>query len=141
MKNHIIRAFKKIKDRNWDTIDWAIDRHETCIVPTYDPSEIATEFYPLAKETLIRLTQRADSRLILFTCSHDKEVGEYLNFFKQNGIVFSYVNENPEVQNTHVGNFERKWYFNILLEDKAGFDPVMHWVEVNEALDLIDAEA
>lgn len=37
------------------------------------------------------------------------------------------VNENLEVKNTTYGFYEHKPYFNLLFEDKAGFDAEIDW--------------
>ena len=67
------------------------------------------------------LSKRSDICLILNTCSHPHEIEKYLEFFKARDIHFKYVNENPEVPNNALGCYDDKFYFNILLEDKAGF--------------------
>ena len=47
---------------------------------------------------------------------------------KKDGIEFSYINENPEVAGkTEWGDFDTKMYANVLLDDKAGFDPEEDW--------------
>ena len=46
----------------------------------------------------------------------------YIKVFEENGIHFDYINENPEVDNNELGNFDKKLYFNIGIDDKFGFD-------------------
>lgn len=46
-------------------------------------------------------------------------------------LIFEYLNHNPEVSNTENSNYCHKFYFDILLEDKAGFLPDIHWSEIN----------
>jgi len=82
-------------------------------------------YYPEAKELLQELTARPDVCLILYTCSHPPEIEFYLKNFAAHNIKFDYINENPEVK-TGVGEFgcyDKKPYFNILFDDKAGFLP------------------
>ena len=40
------------------------------------------------------------------------------------------VNENPEVENTRLQNFEEKLYMNVGLDDKFGFDAETDWETV-----------
>lgn len=137
-RKHIINTFSKKAEKNWDTLYWAIDIHDTCIAANYKANDIPTEFYPKAKEVLQRLTSRKDCCLILFTCSHPHEIEKYIELFKTHGIEFKFVNENPDAKNTAYGYFEKKFYFNFMLDDKAGFDPNTDWAVINDALDEID---
>ena len=42
-------------------------------------------------------------------------------------IKIDFFNNNPEAKNTEYGDFTVKPYYNILLDDKAGFDPEEDW--------------
>lgn len=135
MNKTILKARATAKERNWDKIYWAIDIHGTILVPDYKSvvdSDQNFEFYPMAKECLQKLTQSPDS-LILYTCSWHGEIEVYKEFFAKHGIVFDHVNCNPEVGNTRYGYYEDKPYFNVLLDDKAGFEPEM-WVDMFKIL-------
>lgn len=138
MLKHIINTYQKVKDRNWDRWYWAVDIHDTCLKANYSAENLPVEFYPLAKETLQRLSARGDLGLILYTSSHPQFIEQYLEFFRGHDIEFHYVNENPEIENTDVAAFDRKFYFNVLLDDKAGFDPNEDWREIMTALDHLD---
>lgn len=137
-KKHVHRTYQKMKARNWDTLYWAIDIHDTCIKANYSTTEIPTEFFPFAKETLQYLSKKEYHCLILFTCSHQKDVDKYLQLFRDNNIHFSYVNENPTVPNTALGAYDKKFYTNFYIEDKAGFDANNDWQGILEALIEID---
>lgn len=126
----IKKAFAHAEEKNWDKTFWAFDIHETIIKPNWSEESIPTEFYPLAKEALQLISKRKDVSRILFTCSHPAEIEQYLNFFRENNIHFDHVNENPEVVTKKYGCYEKKPYFNVLFEDKAGFDPYEDWEEV-----------
>src|SRR5688500_17588974 len=104
------------------------------IVPNYDGMNIPTDFYPHACEVLQMLSRRNDIVLILFTCSYPYEIKQYFEFFKQHSINFQFVNSNPEVKNVEYGYFNEKPYFNVLLEDKAGFDAESDWKRILEYL-------
>ena len=122
------------KSRKWDRIYWAIDLHGTLIKPNYRDDELPTEYYPNAVEVMRMLTARQDSALIMYTCSWPKEIAQYVDKFGQDGIVFDHVNTNPEVKSEGYGHYENKPYFNILLDDKAGFNPDLHWTDILRAL-------
>jgi len=74
----------------------------------------------------------------LYTCSHPGEIEKYLAYFESHGIKFTHVNKNPETPNTAFGFFEHKFYFNFLLDDKAGFDATEDWATIHDALDEIE---
>jgi hypothetical protein len=130
MGNRIIKLFKNAakvaKDRNWDKIYLACDIHSTILKPTYS-TILSTEYYPFAKDTLKMLSERTDICLILWSCSLPEINKEYFEFFKQDGINFDYINENPECPSTDYADFDTKLYFSVGLDDKFGFDPEEDW--------------
>eukprot|EP00005_Dracoamoeba_jomungandri_P006837 CAMPEP_0174268514 /NCGR_PEP_ID=MMETSP0439-20130205/37712_1 /TAXON_ID=0 /ORGANISM="Stereomyxa ramosa, Strain Chinc5" /LENGTH=130 /DNA_ID=CAMNT_0015356727 /DNA_START=21 /DNA_END=413 /DNA_ORIENTATION=+ len=114
---------------------WAIDLHGVVVLPTYS-KEISTRFYPLAKEVLQKLSKRKDAVNIMYTCSDPEKAVAYQKFFAENGIRFDYINCNPEIEDKDVyGDYSIKPYFNIMLEDKAGFDPLADWRIISQELD------
>jgi hypothetical protein len=119
--------------KGWDTIYYAFDIHSTMIKPNYQVGNIPTEFYPMAKETLQLISNRKDIVMILYTCSHPHEIEQYLKFFTENGINFKYVNENLDVATdlNGYGNYDKKPYFNVVFEDKAGFDAEVEWAKIH----------
>lgn len=119
-------SFKLLKEKSWDKIYVAIDIHETCLKPTWS-SKSSTEFYKNALETLQMMSNHPQICLIMWSCSTDKVIHEYLKFFAKNGINFHYANENPECPSTEWANFESKLYFNVGLDDKFGFIPRLDW--------------
>lgn len=132
MINQIKKSFKVAKDRNFDKLFYYFDVHETILVPDYN-NLLPLQFYPYAKEALQLIGKNVMIIMGLFTCSHPEEIEKYQNFFKENDINFKYVNENPEVSDTILGNFSTgKFYFNVLFEDKCGFDAITEWKEIYE---------
>lgn len=125
----IEQAFKVKEDRGWDKLYVAVDIHGTILKPDYEIDGICTEAYPYALEVLLKLSQCEDIVLILYTCSHPNEIEEYRELFRFHGIEFNYVNSNPEVKtgDTKHGYYNEKFYFNILFEDKSGFDADTDW--------------
>lgn len=130
----INKAFELAKVRGWNKTYWAIDIHDTILEPNWSDTELPTSFYPLAKEALQMISNRKDICCILYTCSHPSEIEKYIALFAAHNIHFTYVNENPEVINKRYGNYSKKPYFNVLLEDKAGFDALSDWEKVIAAL-------
>lgn len=131
----ITNALRDKEKKNWQRMYWAVDIHGTMIVPNYTGGVLPSEFYPHAKEVMQRISKREDIVLILFTCSHPHEVEKYMDFFQSNGIHFKYANRNPEAENTAYGCYEHKPYFNVLFEDKCGFDPATDWLHISNLLD------
>lgn len=136
----IIRAietcFNQAKQKNWAKTYWCFDIHGTILKPTHQKNNIATEFYPGALTVLQYLSTRTDIVCILYTCSYPHEIKQYLEFFQKHKINFQYVNENPEITESAYGYFEDKLYFNVLLDDKAGFDGELDWFSIGELLKL-----
>lgn len=130
----IVNAFHQARERHWPKTYWAFDIHSTMIVPNYSTKEIPTEFYPHAMEVMQMLSKRKDIVRILYTCSHPDEIAKYMELFMSHDIFFDYVNHNPDVLSEGYGYYEHKLYFNVLFEDKAGFDPLEDWIKVKELL-------
>jgi hypothetical protein len=122
--------------KGWEKTYWAFDIHGTILRPTYKSGMVSTEFYPYAKEAMQLLSLKKDIVRVLYTCSYPHEIEQYIEYFKKYDIHFDYVNENPDVCAGAYGHYERKFYFNVLFEDKAGFDPLTDWKLV---LDLIQS--
>lgn len=122
--------------RKWDKTYWAVDIHGTMIEPNFSGDEIPTKFYPGAIEVMQQLSLRKDIVLILYTCSHPHEIVKYKALFASKKIEFNYYNENPEVSNGAYGCYDSKPYFNVLMEDKAGFDPYTDWQQLKRFLGM-----
>jgi hypothetical protein len=135
IKKAIHRAYQTMRSRNWDTIYWAIDLHGVCLKSNYDNGG-----YTFINQTVVdglqAITARKESKIILWSSCHDHEKTAIVDFFGQHGIMVHYFNENPDEKNTKTGCFDQKFYFSILLDDKAGFDPDVDWFEVIDALEI-----
>lgn len=138
LENSIRREFQKKIDRNWDTIYWMIDFHDTIIPGMYKLDDGDSEFYPYAVEALQELTKREDVCLILWTSSHEHYLEKHLNRMKDLGIEFKYFNKNPECETSELCNFDDKFYFNVILDDKAGFDGTEDWEMIKNLLEEIN---
>ena len=133
----ITTCFTLARQKNWDRTFWAFDIHGTILKPNYRRDSISTEFYPMAKEVMQMLTQRQDIVRILYTCSYPHEIEQYIEYFKSHGIEFDYINENPEIANGGYGYYQDKFYFNVLMDDKAGFDGETDWMAIKKVLETI----
>jgi hypothetical protein len=129
------RAFKKLHERDWDKIYVVIDLHETMIKPTYQSDDVF-DFYEGVLETLKIMSNCEKISLILFTSSHSGYRFEFMKYMCFNEhIYFDHHNDNPEVANTTYGCFnDGKFYYDVLIDDKAGFDPEEDWVKIQEKL-------
>ncbi|MCP4457070.1 MAG: hypothetical protein GY816_03435 [Cytophagales bacterium] len=125
--NAINRAFETADERKWEKTYWALDIHDTILKPNWKSHQIPTDFYPCSKEALRLLSQREDVVLFLYTCSHPRDTDQYIELFKSYNIHIDYVNENPEIVNDDLGYYDKKPYFNVIIDDKAGFDPIIEW--------------
>lgn len=128
----IEREYQNMHERGWDRIFLMFDLHGTIIKPNRTIGNTDIVYYPYAKETLQLLSKQSDLDLNIYTCSHEHEIIEYQAKFKEDGIIFKYVNENPDVQTSGYGNYDKKPYMNVLFEDKAGFFGEDSWKPVYE---------
>lgn len=129
----IDKSFKIAKERKWDYTYWFFDLHETVIYPDYGDTKQKLQFYPHAKDVLQYLSNRNDIRMGIFTCSYPDEIKKYLKFFRKNKIHFDFVNnKNDDVADTAYGYYRDKPYYNVLFEDKSGFDANEDWWKIKE---------
>ena len=131
---NIANTYRVKKERGWDRLYWAIDLHDTIFKGKYDSFQ-TVELYPGAAEVLKFLTDREDHILIAYTST---DIGTYLRISDHlqfwHGIRFNYLNQNPEYEKTDYADFSIKFYYNILLEDKAGFEGEKDWFLVKQEL-------
>lgn len=128
------RALEKKKSRGWEKIFVCVDLHNTIIQSPwrtesgYSSDKIEREPFPYALRTLRVLSERYnDVSLILWSSSKEENLRDIVQWLKHNRITIDYINENPEVPNTETADFSSKFYFNVLIDDKAGFDGATDW--------------
>jgi hypothetical protein len=135
-----MRTWKKIisdvleqkKQRGWEKLYWAVDLHDTVITGKYNKFNHGSALLPGAKNVLDYLYNHESHRTILWTSSYKEAAMDACQLFD---LKFHYFNENPECPNSDLCDFQRKIYFNFLLDDKAGFDAVNgDWFEIYDAL-------
>ena len=120
---NIKRSFKQKKERGWDKLWWFIDLHDTICKGDYLLNGGEITFYKGAKKVLQ-----------LSSCSHKDNLNKVLGWFNQNNITFNHVNENPDIGNNKLSDFSEKPYFNVFLDDKAGFEGETDWDLVEQEL-------
>ncbi len=130
----IENCLRNARERGWEKTYWAIDIHGTILKPNYKRNEISREFYPHAIEVLQLLSKQKDIVKILYTCSYPHEIEQYLEYFAKYDIHFDHVNKNPEVVDGGYGCYNNKFYFNVLMDDKAGFDGETDWAEIKNLI-------
>ena len=140
----LIEAFTRRYQRHYPELFIAVDIHGTIFKPTKhtfisdDGCESVKSStnelipYPFALEALKALSIIPFVRLILWTSSNNKELNKCREVLESAGVKISFVNENPICQNNDYCNFSSKFCFDILLDDKAGFDPENDWDAILE---------
>jgi hypothetical protein len=136
---NIKKTFEIQKVKGWPETYWCIDLHGT-IIPSGKDSDDKTDvlhFYPDAKEVLRWLSKRKDIILILWTSTPMDRLYPVLEWFDKQYIIFPYVNENPHAKDTPRSYFGKKFYFNVLLDDRSGFEPDKDWTAIkNELIEI-----
>lgn len=136
MVNWIDKMFKHSFSKEWFETYWAFDVHGVILYPNYRKNQFHATFYPWAKEALQLISKRPDIVMIMYTSSYPAEIQYYNGVFKHFNINFRYVNENPEIDTAkgNFGHYDKKFYFNVLFEDKAGFDPETEWKPIHDLM-------
>jgi hypothetical protein len=127
--NYINNLIKNKEKNGYKYLYFMIDVHNTILVPSFDEEENFI-FYEYAKEVLQELTKRSDIKLIMWTSTYPERIGMYLQKFEEEGIHFDYVNSNPEMQNSSFGCFDTKFYFDVVIDDKSGFNAKKDWEKI-----------
>ncbi len=120
LERAIIKAYRTAQERNWDTIYLLVDAHDTICGSNYKDAE--EPFYPQAIKFLKLICDFPEIYPVLWTSCYPDEGPKYINRLAAEGVHFKGLNETP-VANTKTGDFTKKPYFSILIDDKAGFDP------------------
>lgn len=131
----IEKMFAHAEQRQWYETYWFIDMHGVISKADYRKQSNEIDYYPYVKETLQYISKnRPDIIMILFTSSYPKEIESYMKIFENDNIFFKYVNENPEVSDLkgNFGYYDKKPYYNVLIDDKAGFNAETDWQPIYE---------
>ena len=129
----ITRAYEVMHLRNWDTIYWAVDLHGVCMKSNYE--EGVHEFISQdAVDTLRLISSLPESKIILWSSAYDDQKPAIIEAFAREKIEIFDFNQNLEAADTKTGCFQEKFYFSILLDDKAGFEPETDWAVVHATM-------
>lgn len=76
-----------------------------------------------------------DQKIILWTATKEEKVNNiYIPYLKENFINVDYLNCNPDCISNDYTCFDKKFYYDIMIDDKAGFE-IIQWVDIyNEIL-------
>lgn len=121
----IERAYRKRFERTFGYIYLSVDIHDTIVQSTY--KGISNLIYPKALVALKTITAFPEIKVILNSSCYVNDQNKYISMFSNHGIRIDYFNRNPEIENTETGCFDSKFYFDVLLDDKAGFDKDTDW--------------
>lgn len=124
------KAYFKKESRGWDKIYVVVDVHETIFEPSYKSTQKDFIYYFNAKIALQTMSKMDDIVLILNTSSYPDQIGRFLDKLENDNIHFDFINENPMEKNTEYACFDKKFYFNVIIDDKAGFDAETDWYDV-----------
>jgi hypothetical protein len=136
LEKAIRKAYKTAQNRDWSKIYVMLDVHDTIASSTYRDDEVT--FYPEAIEALRKLSKFPEIKLVLWTSCYPERYEYFINKLGALGIKIAYVNETP-IKNTATGDFGKKPYFSIIIDDKAGFD-YREWDEVAQLFGSIREE-
>lgn len=132
----IIRAVKAAYEKHsekYPHIFWKIDLHGVCLRSSYQSGEyewINDDVVPALKQIM----NCPHSKIILWSSCYEHEQSKIIEFFNNSGVRVDFFNENPLFGNTEYGCFDQKFYFSILIDDKAGFDPDTEWKIITDFL-------
>jgi len=155
------QALLRRLDRNYPNLYVAVDLHGTILNPTQEtkfewkdggekPSESIysigvrkEEPYLYAFETLKLITRKFPYiKLILWTSGKPEKAKPFvIDLLINEGIRFWYINENPDFPGNNYTDFSKKFCFDVLLDDKAGFDPNTDWLELLNFLEKYPADS
>ena len=131
---NIRRTFEQKKERGWDTVYVLLDVHGTILPSTHHEGNklefISSDCVPV----LQWFSKRKDIKIILWTSSFSDEIVKVIEWLKTFDIEIDYVNRNLECKNTKYADFALKPYFNIIVDDKSGFEPETDWAEIRTEL-------
>jgi len=86
---------------------------------------LATNNYPLIGEPIwevinfVKKRKEMDDTIILWTCRDGVRLNEAIEWTKQHGLEFDYINENCKERIKIFGSDTRKIFANIYIDDKA----------------------
>lgn len=146
LENLITSKFDLARSKKWDQVIIAVDLHDTVMksdkynqLIKLNRTEAGAAKVALFQEAILPLkhmTARKDICLVWYTGTNQDTLGKISLMLKEEyGIVFDNRAENLNFSSVHPGqSFEGKPCFDILLDDKAGFQHEYDWFIVQKAI-------
>lgn len=139
MTKYIHKMFINSFNKEWYETYWCIDLHGTLIQSDYKKEKFI-KYYDYAKEAMQLISKRNDIITILWSSTSDDDINFYNTQFKIDNIKFDKINNNDSIssKNGNFGHYDKKFYFNIILDDKAGFDPETEWEAIYNLMKIYE---
>lgn len=134
------KTFGLKKERGWKTIYVLLDVHGTIIESSYHSGDNLQFIVPEIEDVLKWMSKREDFKIIIWTSSYPVEISRICNWLKEKRIQVDSVNSNPFERDTDYASFKSKPYFNILIDDKSGFDPNIDWLLIGRELEVLTGD-
>lgn len=123
-------AYRKKSERNYKFLYWCIDLHGVILEGKYNLNNDGAKPYPYALKTLKLISNNPSNKIILWTSSYVLPTAAILTWLNENNIKIHFINENPDYTLTELCDFTKKFFFDILFDDKAGFEGEKDWEPV-----------
>lgn len=123
----ISKAIQKRKERGYDYLYWCVDIHGVILSPTYKRDNAGACYHEIGIEALQLISADPINKIILWSSSYAEPMQDILKYLNNRGVRVEFVNENPECPSTVLCDFSKKFYVDIILDDKAGFEPNDDW--------------
>lgn len=125
---NIVKSHKNRIRKGYPRWFWAIDLHDTIFRADYQRGSSGGGYFPGAKETLQLLSADSTIMIILYSSSPQEAIDEAIKRLAEDNIQINFINENPLVKEDSL--FNKKFFMDVLLDDKAGFDAEHDWFAV-----------
>jgi len=136
MRKQIERSYKRFREKGYPNWYWAIDVHDVIFVGDYKV-DCEMRWIRDAKRALKIIGMIPEIKVILYTSTRKDKTQEIINKIEtETGLKIFGVNENPDFKTDPGGlcEFDKKFCFDVLLDDKAGFDGPNDWEPIIETL-------
>lgn len=131
---NIERTYSDKRIRRWPNVYWCIDIHDVILEGKYSLMNEGANYMPNAIKVLRMLANKPETKLILWSSSYGDPIKKVVAGLESEGVHFDFINENPDCPNDHLCDFGKKFYFNVLLDDKAGFEGSKDWFAIETEL-------
>ena len=123
-------AMKKKEERKHQYLYWCIDIHGVLLSNTYTIDNKGAKYLSISTTCMREISEDPSNKIILWSSSHNSSIINVKNDLLGLGVRVDFINCNPDCPSTNICNFDEKFYFDILLDDKAGFEPQVDWCPI-----------